>query len=195
MALLNPGSRGSLTMRTRASLAAITAAFAVATGVAQADSGPGAVYNDFAQHGVLSCNHSRADLVATLRSGSLNQYGDPLTLARLKLAIRKQLAGGCRHKSASRQGAAGRTGPRGSGESGRGKSGSGASRSQGSPAPHRRSHASNPAPPRRRAQNQVASTGGNNASFIAWRGVIIGLLVAALALGGWLTKHALAARG
>src|SRR5919204_5365902 len=84
-------------MRARTSLAVIAIFGAGAGGVAYADGGPAAVYNDYAQDGVLSCNHSRADLVAVLRSGSLNQYGDPLTLARLKLAVRKQLAGGCRH--------------------------------------------------------------------------------------------------
>src|SRR5207244_2956270 len=67
-------------MRTRAGLAAIVVACACGwgTGVAHAGGGPGAVYNDFAQDGKLSCNHSRGDLEAVLRSGSLNQYGDPL---------------------------------------------------------------------------------------------------------------------
>ena len=57
---------------------------------------PAAVYSDFAEDGVLSCRHSRADLIATLNDASLHQYADQLTFARLKLAIRKQLAGGCR---------------------------------------------------------------------------------------------------
>src|ERR671937_1208718 len=82
-------------MRVRTRLAAIVVAFACLTGVAYAG-GPGDVYNDFAADGKLSCNHSRSDLRAVLRSGSINQYGDPYTLARLKLAIRRQLAGGCR---------------------------------------------------------------------------------------------------
>src|SRR5215212_9151568 len=63
--------------------------------------GPGDVYNDYAADGKLSCNHSRADLRSVLRSGSLNQYGDPYTLAGLKLAVRRQLAGGCRRSSAA----------------------------------------------------------------------------------------------
>src|ERR671935_584855 len=102
-------------MRAQIRLAAIVVAFACLTGVADAG-GPGDVYNDFAQDGKLSCNHSRADLLAVLRSGSINQYGDPYTLARLKLAARKQLAGGCRHTSRTRGngtggvGASGRTG-------------------------------------------------------------------------------------
>ena len=86
-------------MRTRASAAAIVTAWVLATGIAYGGGGPSAVYNDYAADGVLSCNHSRADLEAVLRSGSLNEYGDPLRLARLKLAVRKQLAGGCRHTS------------------------------------------------------------------------------------------------
>src|SRR5919198_4219421 len=92
-------------MRAQIRLAAIIVAFACVTGVAHAG-GPGDVYNDFAQDGKLSCNHSRADLLAVLRSGSINQYGDPYTLARLKLAIRRQLAGGCRHHSGSSDGSA-----------------------------------------------------------------------------------------
>jgi hypothetical protein len=85
-------------VRARIRFAAIVLAFACFTGVAYAD-GPGGVYNDFAQDGKLSCNHSRAALHAVLRSGSINQYGDPFTLARLKLAVRRQLAGGCRSRS------------------------------------------------------------------------------------------------
>src|SRR5207248_10941124 len=97
-------------MRTRASAAAIVTAWALATGVAYGGGGPGAVYNDYAADGVLSCSHSHADLEAVLRSGSLNQYGDPRTLARLKLAVRKQLAGGCRQTSAAGQNRTGGTG-------------------------------------------------------------------------------------
>jgi hypothetical protein len=95
-------------MRKRASLAAIVAACVWAAGAYAG--GPGDVYNDYAADGVLSCNHSRADLLAVIRSGSLNQYGDPYTLARLKLAVRKQLAGGCRHARGSRQEENGRAG-------------------------------------------------------------------------------------
>src|ERR671936_2024464 len=89
-------------MRVRTRLATIVVAFACLTGVAYAG-GPGDVYNDFAQHGKLSCNHSRRDLQAVLRSGSINQYGDPYTLARLKLAIRRRLAGGCPLHASSSQ--------------------------------------------------------------------------------------------
>src|SRR5262245_13767901 len=87
-------------MRTRVSLGAIALACAFAS-AAHGGGGAGAVYSDFAQDGKLSCNHSRADLVAALHSGTLNQYGNPLTLARMKLAVRKQLAGGCRKRQAA----------------------------------------------------------------------------------------------
>ena len=59
-------------MRARASLATVVLCACV-TGVAYAG-GPGGVYNDFAQDGKLSCNHSRGDLQAVLRSGLINQY-------------------------------------------------------------------------------------------------------------------------
>lgn len=62
---------------------------------ALADS-PVEVYNDFARDGTLSCGHSRAALKGALNDASLQQYGDPLTSVQMKLAIRKQLAGGCR---------------------------------------------------------------------------------------------------
>jgi hypothetical protein len=166
--------------RTRASLVAIVAACIWAAG---ADAGgPGDVYNDYAADGVLSCNHSRADLVAAIRSGSLNQYGDPYTLARLKLAARKQLAGGCRHPSRSRQDENGGAGaPGGTG----GQTGGG--QSKGSRGQH-------PAPSPEASPSPAASTAGDNASFVVGRGLIVVALVAALALGGWLTKHGLATR-
>jgi hypothetical protein len=179
--------------RTRASLAAVVAAYACgwATGVAHAGGGPGAVYNDFAQDGKLSCNHSRADLEAVLRSGSLNQYGDPLTLDRLKLAVRKQLAGGCRRTSGSRRNGTGGAGTSAGGGTGGGQNTGSTSGSQGHP---RGGSGSNFAPPSQAAAGRAPSSSGDNESFVASRGLIIGFLVAALAFGGWLTKHALAAR-
>jgi hypothetical protein len=62
---------------------------------AVADS-PVEVYNDFASDGTLSCSHSRAALKGALNDASIQQYGDPLTSVQMKLAIRKQLASGCR---------------------------------------------------------------------------------------------------
>jgi hypothetical protein len=173
-------------VRALTSLATVVVACACVTSVAYAG-GPGDVYNDFAADGKLSCNHSRADLEAVLRSGSLNQYGDPFTMARLKLAVRKQLAGSCRRKSGSRgDGTAGVRSPGG---------GSGQEpRAPGSPRQDRHSDRSKSSSPRQATQNRVASSGGDNTSFVARRGLIVGLLVAALAFGGWLTKHALAAR-
>ena len=62
---------------------------------AAAATDPTAVYSDFAADGKLSCGYSRADLQATLHDAKLNEYGDPYTIAGLKVAIRRQLAGGC----------------------------------------------------------------------------------------------------
>jgi hypothetical protein len=179
-------------MRARIRLVAIVAACACAwaTGPAYAGGGPGAVYNDFAQDGRLSCNHSRADLQAVLRSGSLNQYGDPLTLARLKLAVRKRLAAGCPKRGGSlRNGTGDARAPSGGGAGSGQKRGS----SNGSSG-HPRTGGSKVASPPQATPGRAASSGGDNTSFIAGRGLIVGLLVAALAFGGWLTKHALAAR-
>ncbi len=173
--------------RTQASLAAVVASCVWATGAYAG--GPGDVYNDYAQDGVLSCNHSHADLVAVLRSGSLNQYGDPLTLAHLKLAVRKQLAGGCRQRGGSRQGGTS-TVPRG-GTTGTG--GGQQPRSKKSPG-HRRHGGSKRALLPSANPSRGSSTSGDNGAFVAGRGLIVGLLVATLAFGGWLTKHALAAR-
>jgi hypothetical protein len=166
--------------RTRASLAAIVAACVWAAGAYAG--GPGDVYNDYAADGVLSCNHSRADLVAVIRSGSLNQYGDPYTLARLKLAVRKQLAAGCRHATRSRQDENGRAAPSGT----VGRTGGGQSKS--SPGKHRRRN------PPETSPGAAASTGEGNASFVMGRGLIVAGLAAALAFGGWLTKRGMAAR-
>jgi hypothetical protein len=171
--------------RARASLAAIVAACVWAAG-ASAGGGPGDVYNDYAADGVLSCNHSRADLVALLRSGSLNQYGDPYTLARVKLAARKQLAGGCRHGGRSRQDENDSAGtPGGTG----GQTGGG--QSNGS-AGHKRQNP--PGPPPEPLPGAAASAAEDNASFVMGRGLIVAALAAALAFGGWLTKRGMAAR-
>jgi hypothetical protein len=172
-------------MLARISIATLVAVWACAAGVARAGGGPGAVYNDYAQDGVLSCNHSRADLVAVLRSGSLNQYGDPLTLAGLKLAVRMQLAGGCR----------GRNGARQNGTVSAGTPSGGSSQAAGAGQSKRSSgqRGSKPASPRSATPSQ-GSTGGDSASFVVGRGLIAALLVSAVAFGGWLTKRALAAR-
>jgi hypothetical protein len=170
--------------RVRASLAALVAACVWAAGAYAG--GPGDVYNDYAADGVLSCNHSRADLVSVIRSGSLNQYGDPYTLARLKLAVRKQLAGGCRHPSRSGQDKNGGAGAPGGTE---GQTGGGPSKGS---AGHKRRNPPGPRP--EPLSGPAASAAEDNASFVMGRGLIVGALVAALAFGGWLTKRGLAAR-
>ena len=87
-------------MRKLVSFAVILVALAAAD-FALADTPP-AVYSDFAEDGVLSCGHSRSALKGVLNDASIHQYGDPLTLIGLKLAVRKQLAGGCRRTQQSR---------------------------------------------------------------------------------------------
>src|SRR5213596_2390369 len=81
-------------MRRRVSAFVVLAGFAFAAPVLAYS--PVEVYNDFSSDGTLSCGHSRAALKGALNDASLQQYGDPLTSVQMKLAIRKQLAGGCR---------------------------------------------------------------------------------------------------
>jgi hypothetical protein len=180
-------------MRARTRVAAILIAVsAFTTGVAHA--GPGDVYNDYAQDGKLSCNHSHADLEGVLRSGSLNQYGDPLTLAGLKLAVRRQLAGGCRAgiSTSSRGGkpaahAGGTPTGKGSRQSG-GKSTGKQGRTTTTP----RQQGSNA--PREAASSAAPISNGGNSAFLSERVLVAGLLAGALAIGGWLTRRALTAR-
>lgn len=80
----------------RAVAVAVVLSVAFVAGAAAAESGPARVYSDFARDGVLSCGHSEADLRAVLNDASIYEYGDPVTLNRLKLVIRRQLEeGGC----------------------------------------------------------------------------------------------------
>jgi hypothetical protein len=80
-------------VRTWFSLIAIVAAVVYAE-PALADTPPD-VYSDFAEDGVLNCGHSESAMKGILNDASIYQYGDPLTFLQLKLAIRRQLAGGC----------------------------------------------------------------------------------------------------
>jgi cobalamin biosynthesis Mg chelatase CobN len=176
-------------MRARIRLAAVVLAFACFTGVAYAD-GPGGVYNDFAQDGKLSCNHSRADLLAVLRSGSINQYGDPYTLARLKLAVRRQLAGGCRAGLHRGRAVAGTGTGRGSGS---GASTTGATGTQTSGAGSKNRSSASSGRSGRSASQRTVSTEGNG-DFVTGRALLAVLLAGGLALAGWLTRRALAAR-
>jgi hypothetical protein len=79
-------------MRTRASLVLLLGVLAAPVS-AHAD--PSDVYVDYVRDGELSCGHSRGDLEGVLNDASANEYGDPLTLTRLKLLVRRQLANGC----------------------------------------------------------------------------------------------------
>jgi hypothetical protein len=182
-------------LRARISLAAaVLVASACISSVANAG-GPGAVYNDFAADGKLSCNHSRTDLLNVLRSGSLNQYGDPYTLAGLKLAVRRQLAGGCRGGSARSAGPGTATSTTGGPSGGNGTT---QHNSAGKPSgKHRASR--NPAskgssglPPS--AQASAGISNGGNGSFVWERVLVAGLLAGGLAIGGWLTRRALTRR-
>jgi hypothetical protein len=173
-------------MRRRASLLLVTVACATAS--AAYAGGPGDVYTDFAQDGKLSCNHSRDDLEAALRSGTLNQYGDPLTLARMKLAVRKQLAGsGCGKRGSSTPATGGATTTGSTTTTETGRTGS-REHSKSKPGHGQRTAAPQPSVQRGRPASE------DNGSFLAGRGLAIGLLAGAVAFGGWLTKHALSAR-
>jgi hypothetical protein len=86
-------------VRTCFSLIAILAAIAYAE-PALADTPPD-VYSDFAEDGVLNCGHTKSAMKGILNDASIYQYGDPLTFLQLKLAIRRQLAGGCDRRPAA----------------------------------------------------------------------------------------------
>jgi len=168
-------------MRTRTSFVAVLAAGLLAPSALAA--GPGQIYNQYVRSGHLSCSYSRGELAALLRSGSINQYGDPFTLARLKLAARKQLAGSCRQP-----GSDGSTVTTGGGTT----TGSTATKQhRRTKRHHDRTRTKSPRSP----DGLKPSTSGGNGSFVAGRLLIVALLVAALAFGGWLTKRALSARG
>jgi cobalamin biosynthesis Mg chelatase CobN len=186
------------TVRARSVAAILVAVSALTTGVAHA--GPGDVYNDYAQDGRLTCNHPPADLRAVLRSGSLNQYGDPLTLAGLKLAVRRQLAGGCRASSSTSPSSRARTAAtRGGGtppRTGSRQSGGKSTRKQSTGkqgGPARPRHEGSSAPRESASSSSPISNGGNSA-FLSERVLVAGLLAGALGIGGWLTRRALTAR-
>ena len=176
-------------MRTRLSLVLIVGAFAL-PGTAAAG-GPGAVYSDFAQDGVLSCTHSRSDLDAALRSGTLNQYGDPLTLAKMKLAVHKQLAGSCRKRHVAGAPAPPPPPPPAATTS----TATPTAKHPRRPVKHKRVHKAPRGPTGIAAplETQHVAT-EDNSSFLAGRGLALVILAAAVAFGGWLTKHALSAR-
>jgi hypothetical protein len=69
------------------------AAICVSPAAAVADAS--AVYQEFVNTHRISCNHSKGDLQAIKSNATVNQYGDPLTLADLKLAAERNLVRGC----------------------------------------------------------------------------------------------------
>ena len=152
--------------------------------------GPGEVYNDFAADGKLSCNHSRADLRNVLRSGSLNQYGDPYTLARLKLAVRRQLAGGCRRAAADSRTATSTRGGQPNGNTHHNSAGKPSGKRTGSG--KRSRQRSSGSPPSSQASAGISN--GGNGAFLSERVLVAGLLAGALAIGGWLTRRVLTRR-
>lgn len=132
-----------------------------------------ALYSDFATDGVLSC-HSKSDLRAVLADATLQQYGDPSTMIGLKLAARKQLAGGCRHSVKP-------SSPSGSSESPAGRQRQGKpSRNGGKNSERPRTSA---APPPARASSVEGSTDGRML-------LGSGLLLLTLATGGWAARRA-----
>jgi hypothetical protein len=168
-------------MRRWASALAILACL-VGAEPALADS-PAEVYSDFAEDLVLNCGHSRSALKGALNDASLHQYGDPLTFIQLKLAIRKQLAGGCRRRTASRAG--GSTGPTPTESS---------PEAPGSTAPP--GAKSNQQPPRSQAPSgQAAKQGSEDAAEDSKQSggmVLLGvaLLLLTLGSGGWAARRA-----
>ena len=162
-------------MRTCFSLIAIVAAIAYAE-PALADTPPD-VYSDFAEDGVLNCGHSKSAMKGILNDASIHQYGDPLTFLQLKLAIRRQLAGGCvRRVAASASGGTTPTTP-----------------DSTEPAePEARNREGGPGRSERGARDEPGATaqsagvqrGGVKAIFG------VGLLLLALGSGGWAAKRA-----
>jgi hypothetical protein len=165
-------------------------ALAVLAGLASAQpalaDSPAAVYSDFAEDGVLSCGHARSALKGALNDASLHQYGDPLTFIQVKLAIRKQLAGGCRRRVASR--------PRGStdtdtnpGESNAGESGS--TQPAAGPRPRQGSSPSEQPTGQKAGQGPASGVEDNKQSG----GMVllgVGLLLLALGSGSWAARRA-----
>jgi hypothetical protein len=116
-------------------------------------------------------------MTGILKDASLYQYGDPLTFLQLKLAIRRQLAGGCQRRNAANPEDAG---PTGTGEVG------GTESTEGAPKkPQKPSRSVSGAQGKSRAvQSDGVKRGGGMAILGA------GLLLLALGSGGWAAKRA-----
>ena len=148
---------------------------------ALADS-PADVYSDFATDGKLDCGHSRSALSGVLNDASLYQYGDPLTFVQLKLAIRRQLARGCRRARASAAGVA---------TSGEGAPPTGAGipeETQSQAAEKRARRAERPTPAVQNEPNVGGSDAVQRSGGMTMVG--IGLLLLALGSGAWAAKRA-----
>jgi hypothetical protein len=157
---------------------------------ALADS-PVDVYNDFASDGTLSCGHSRAALKGALNDATIQQYGDPLTSVQMKLAIRKQLVGGCRVIASV-------TSTRGT-SSGPDESSPGAVPSEQTNKTHKarkgRGGSSSEQSPRQAAApiNTSGSANGKHGGGMILLG--ISLLLLALGSGGWAARRTFGDRG
>ena len=161
-------------MRTWFSVIAIVAAIVYAE-PALADTPPD-VYSDFAEDGVLNCGHSQSAMKGILNDASMYQYGDPLTFLQLKLAIRRQLAGGCDRRTAA------------SASSGTSAVTPGATE----PAePAAKNRAREPGRSVRGGQDEPGTTAQSDAVQRGGATVIlgVGLLLLALGSGGWAAKR------
>jgi cobalamin biosynthesis Mg chelatase CobN len=168
-------------MRKWVSVLAILAGLAFAE-PAMADS-PAEVYSDFAEDGVLSCGHSRSALKGVLNDASLHQYGDPLTFAQVKVAIRRQLAGGCRRRTAAGAGSTGDAIPDES------SSGQGSASATGGPEQKQRPPSSDDSTPQAAEQNPNGSSEDSRRSG----GMVllgVGLLLLALGSAAWAARRA-----
>jgi hypothetical protein len=175
-------------MRKWASVTAVLLAVAFPA-AALADSPP-EIYSDFAEDGALSCGHSRSALKEVLNDASIHQYGDPLTLIGLKLAVRQQLAGGCRRGSRRSDRPLSFFTPAGTGVPPSGSTESSANSTKSSTGEAKRSGKrtqGQPVPPP--PATAGVATGGQQNGRMVLLGVI--LLLVVLASGGWAARRAL----
>ena len=150
---------------------------------------PASVYSDFAEDGVLSCGHSRSALKGALNDASLHQYGDPLTFLGLKLAVRRQLAGGCRrlsHTAATENPDASETAP-GAGAPTSPSTGSRTRRNGGSTEGQR---------PLPETEDKAAVAEDTQAAEQSGGMVLVGVILLLLTLGsgGWAARRAFVSR-